>query len=536
MKQTMTKYTVKSVLLLCLLLVSAGLFAASEAEYGKVSKAWTLHADGSQEYRYTMELTLFTHTAMNGTYGESFIVYNPAYQQLKIHTSYTKQKDGTIIRTPENAFVEVLPRYATNAAAYNHLKEMVVVHTGLELGATIYLDYSVVTKPGFFPALDLNEVVQETSPVKSYTLSVSVPEGKTLHWQLYAATVRPAESHQGGMDTYTWTLRHTPASSREPLTAQNRDGVPRLVASTYASQAAALAELAKRFTAAKAMEADTYAQFITEKAQTVSDKVAAIQKYVVNELGTSGVPLADAGYTIRNDEDIVRSAYGTMAEKTQLLWAMLKAAGVQATVVAVYPGNLDPAACGLKAFKSLAVKVTAGGKDQYLSATSVTPLSLDLRGGLDQLVALDGTSVSLIMAPKEVNDTFDLAVAADKAVGGRVVFTLPAPVAGADEWAGALTSHRTQLLEIPSCLHQTAVYTLTPAAGLKLEAEKYDQTLTEPFGTFSQALTTQNGKVVVTRSLVLNKMQYTPAEYARLRALVNEWVNPSSRVLLFTAE
>ena len=28
------------------------------------------------------------------------------------------------------------------------LKEMVVVHTGLELGATICLDYSVITRPG----------------------------------------------------------------------------------------------------------------------------------------------------------------------------------------------------------------------------------------------------------------------------------------------------------------------------------------------------------------------------------------------------
>lgn len=28
---------------------------------------------------------------------------------------------------------------------------MVVVHTGLELGATIYLDYSVVTRPGYLP-------------------------------------------------------------------------------------------------------------------------------------------------------------------------------------------------------------------------------------------------------------------------------------------------------------------------------------------------------------------------------------------------
>lgn len=52
--------------------------AASEAEFGKLAKTYTLHKDGSQEMRVYKELTLFTHAAMNGLYGESFIVYNPA--------------------------------------------------------------------------------------------------------------------------------------------------------------------------------------------------------------------------------------------------------------------------------------------------------------------------------------------------------------------------------------------------------------------------------------------------------------------------
>ena len=68
----MIKITYKLILLLSLLAMTVTSFAASEAEYGKVSKAWTLHADGSQEYRSSMELTLFTHTAMNSTYGEEF--------------------------------------------------------------------------------------------------------------------------------------------------------------------------------------------------------------------------------------------------------------------------------------------------------------------------------------------------------------------------------------------------------------------------------------------------------------------------------
>ena len=43
----MIKITYKLILLLSLLAMTVTSFAASEAEYGKISKAWTLHADGS---------------------------------------------------------------------------------------------------------------------------------------------------------------------------------------------------------------------------------------------------------------------------------------------------------------------------------------------------------------------------------------------------------------------------------------------------------------------------------------------------------
>ena len=42
--------------------------AAPEARFGKLSKTYTLHADGSQELRVQKELTLYTHAAMNSLF------------------------------------------------------------------------------------------------------------------------------------------------------------------------------------------------------------------------------------------------------------------------------------------------------------------------------------------------------------------------------------------------------------------------------------------------------------------------------------
>lgn len=75
-----------------LLLAVLPVKAESEAEFRKLSKTYTLRADGSQELRVQKELTLFTHAAMNGLYGETFIVYDPEFQELTIHESYTRQR------------------------------------------------------------------------------------------------------------------------------------------------------------------------------------------------------------------------------------------------------------------------------------------------------------------------------------------------------------------------------------------------------------------------------------------------------------
>lgn len=45
---------------------------------------------------------------------------------------------------------------------------MVVVHTGLELGATICLDYSVITRPGYLPGLDVYVPVEVIARQRIY--------------------------------------------------------------------------------------------------------------------------------------------------------------------------------------------------------------------------------------------------------------------------------------------------------------------------------------------------------------------------------
>ena len=74
----------------------------SEADFLLLQKDYVLHANGSSELHCRKVLKYNTHMSFNRLYGETFIVYNPRNQQLKINESYTVQADGNKITTPPN--------------------------------------------------------------------------------------------------------------------------------------------------------------------------------------------------------------------------------------------------------------------------------------------------------------------------------------------------------------------------------------------------------------------------------------------------
>lgn len=581
----MTNIINKFALLICLLALTASVFAASEAEYKKLSKAYTLNADGSQELRYSMELTLFTHTAMNGTYGESFIVYNPEYQVLKINSSYTKQKDGNIVKAPDNAFVEVLPRAAADAPAYNNLKEMVVVHTGLELGATIYLDYTLTSKPGYLPELDIYDELLQTSPVKEYTISLSAPESKPLFYTLQNNSAKPAVSTANGMKTVTWKLNNLPASSRDPFVSAANGDVPFLTASTYASNGDALKALYAQFTPATDVQLAAIAENITEGKKNDAEKVQAILKHVNENLGFSRLSLSDAGYKIRSSNDVIYSAYGTEAEKANLLNGLLNAAGIKAETAAIYRVKADPASCGLNTISGLVVVAHADGKQYVMSPASNkmagwngitpvisltnagTPVAVNTPSGdIDYKVTL---SVTAEKADAQVNATIGNAylpyygsylptfAGGDKdateakrqngttisykasqnlkANNGYVMVSLPdAPVSLAHSYYCQMNSSRKDNLLLPCKANERYTYTVQLPEGMKLSTPEAVKTIENAAGKVVISVKQNGNTAEVERSLQLNNRLYTPAQFTNLRNLLTEWGNASNRTLLLS--
>ena len=556
----------KFAFLLCMLLMTTTVFGASEAEYKKLAKTWTLNADGSQEFRYDMELTLFTHTAMNGTYGESFIVYNPQYQELKINSSYTKQKDGTIIKTPDNAFVEVLPRNAADAPAYNHLKEMVVVHTGLELGATIYLDYTVTSKPGYLPEVDIFEELLQSSPVKEYTLTIVTPEVKELAYTLTNNPAKASVKRSGGTCTTSWTLRNLPASSRAPFVYVKNGDVPFLAATTYASEGEALATLLKQFNPSGDPQLTTLAESLTEGEKKDEDKLEAILEYTTNHIANNGLTLDQTGYRLRPADAVISTAYGTEVEKANLLAGLLDGAGFKAEPMATYQAYADKG-LALKAVDQLFVSCMVNG-ELYLFSTSSTHRPQTVNFDRTPLFSLQTGKPVAIAVPQDYLIKSDIAVrfkdgkvttstkesvgkelmpyfttgnseneqtAPLKVENGYATISLPDAEYGFSHLPyGYLNSQRKENLLIPRPVNEVYTYTIECPENMELRTPETDKTIRNAAGSLTISVKKNGRTATVTRSLELNKQLYTPAEYKELRQLLTEWSDVNGKTLLFS--
>lgn len=517
--------------------------AASEAEFRKLSKTYTLRADGSQEVRVQKELTLFTHAAMNSLYGETFIVYDPDFQKLEIHESYTRQKDGNVIKTPANALVEVLPSAAANAPAYNRLKEMVVVHTGLELGATIVLDYSIVSKAGYLPELDVCCPVKELSPIKEYTFRLNVPVGKAVHYELLNASAKPAITQGSGMKTFTWTLKDVKPRPYAYPSARGAMGqvqavssgmMPVFIASTWPRYDEALKSLKAQFQPGSHSIIEAKVAELTRgiegNPQAIRNAIAGYMTELY-QLGRCGVSLQEAGYRLRPASEVIRSAYGTQAELVNLDVTLQQAAGLEAEVAvcALRPSTKDNQ--GLSTLVSVVAQSKLMPEKVALTGTEEACLQPFLT-----VTNLEGKPLTMeaYLSAKDMQQTDTLQV--DEAqmqqpAEGWGIVALPDPTPIRTLYAYAAHTTIPESILLPRTMNCTLETFVRLPEGMKV-TPRTDMEVSNACGKVTFSYQPTKDGVKVTRSLRISRQLQTPSNYKELYALLAEWRDANNHTLV----
>lgn len=339
-----------------------------DALFKKITRTYTLNPDGSMDYHYQHELDLYSHYAFNRLYGETFIVYNPEHQQLEINRSETQTAEGEMVPSPDNAFNEVLPRFAEGAPPYHHLREMVVTHTGLEKNSTVFVDYTLQSDAGYKPFLMENAVLSKTSPVKEMVIKVRVPKDKELNYQLLNAEENLNISNKGDIKEYKWVFSNLDATSKEDHQPAYREHLPRLLFST-ADFEEATSWFMDQFSYELPSTIEAGVKEILQGKKNRMDSILAVRDMVANHINHFDIPLEYKGYTLHSNEDVLEYNGGTTFEKTVLLASILQKMGVEATPVTIIPDRFHSKEMGnLKTWEEYYVQIHHKDKPIYISA------------------------------------------------------------------------------------------------------------------------------------------------------------------------
>lgn len=492
---------------------------APEAVYKNVEKMYAFDASGVCEFRQRTELRVNTLFAMNELCGETFIVYNPNFQRVKVHSAYTIMADGvTRVDVPENAFNTVLPKCAADAPAFNFLRELVITHTALEPGATIFLDYSV------FHAADSGMLYDE-----------------------YADMPFPCERLVMNFNGATTEYFNVPARSREKyFTAQKTVPViyPGMPATTprnlCSTENIELGDVGKKILAG-----------LIDERMTTPEKHAAIIRFVQEQIATIPIPsrlLLESD--LRNPDEVLKSAYGTPLEKARLLCAMfgddaeilhdpvedtfsVKYIGFSELPIALTPEKSAIASIGIKAICEWndgkeTIRGTADGVLVKPAMKKAADAASDWLGKRKENLNAEWTPEGRLSFSFE-RDT--------SSRQGTLLWQVPVSPKGiAASDFGKLPTERKSELKIPSCgetFHESYSYSLRIPEGWELAGgAQYSEILT-PLGRVVFSVALDGAEVSVSKELSLRKASIPPEEYAKFRSLMTVWFAPENNRLLF---
>ncbi len=369
------------ILAVCMMAAAFAKAPEKDAVYKLVSKSYTLNTDGSTEFRKRTELQIFTRMTFDH-FGETFITYNPDFQELIINEAYTIRKDGSKVETPQNAFNPMLPEGCTKCERLNGIRTMVVTHTALEYDAVIVLDYTIRSKNFFFQELLEKVDLQEEVPVEKYVVSVTTPDYKPAKFVLNGKlSYTESENSNKNMKTTTMTFADLPAlptdeylfpGEYKAVTFYTMDE-PHHIVGKIAQQNAM-----QKFSNQKIT--DFFRNRVKED-MTDMDKVLSVRDYIHDNIQTNHLDARVLNYMFASPQQVWESNCALPIEKNILLAGVLQSLGYDAQFVFLTETlTKDPTSM---------VYVKVGEIYYYISANEIEDLSLYVLHPKASFIALD---------------------------------------------------------------------------------------------------------------------------------------------------
>lgn len=475
-----------------------------DARYKLIRQHYKVHRDGTTEYNYRKEITLIRNRAITAyaDKGETFIVYNPAFQNLTINECYTIRKDGSKVQTPKRAFVEQLPSNCENCGRFNGLIELAIVHTALEYDCTIVLDYTLTSKCDI-----LQEKIQLTQdcPVDKYEIVVDLPRNGKLysHIETNGAKVKKVK------DVHALHIEATnldQTSSDRYLPAAERM-YPTVYFSNTESLSDRMRQMKDKLPPSQLFILTTRDNIKKSGNHTTHERnlmlVETLRDYVADNIRTNDISPALLGYSCAGPDGVWASACGTPYEKAQTLAAILRQAGFYAYVSL---GEQELLTDDNKKFhiadaKQTAVTVVVDNEQFNLSATEKTPLKAVEKSR--------STKHDIEWTPSGNSD-------------GYAAYILPSNDNPTGIDAAYLASKRTNPVSTPTC-DDEIVYNIHLTEKATLLNPTETAYTVEGLGSIKVSIRQEGDIVVASKHLKIDKSIIDKQDYSDFRQMMTDW-------------
>lgn len=485
----------KKIIFITAILFSFTYAQAQDAVYKQLRYDWTVNADGTSDYHYRHEVKILRNRALTAyaDKGETFVTYNPDIEDLTINEVYTIRENGSRVDMPQNAFIYQLPSQCADCGRFNHIRELAMIHTGMEYNCVIVVDYTIHHR---YNLLNITLPLVKECPIEQLEVNISMPNDMNLDVQLNNPGLFPfnptvnqtanSYSLKASNIAQNYNEAYMPEYNSVYPTLHFYNGTPEF---TPAFDQNGLPE---------AKDA-AYAQI---QGNNDIDDIAAVRNFVIDNIHLNELPAAMLGYTHATAAEVWRSGCGTATDKAVLLAAMLNQLKYNAHVTGE---NMDE------------VGVVIDTNEYRLNVRKKTPITIYGEAKDEVTVVNDSrkhTSYRL--------DTLE---------GGFYRLTLE-PIKKSPKMNPAkLTPSRTAPLASPLCdINVSDEYTLPK--GMKMVGSTVNEDLTyNGIGSVKISIKQKGKKLIVERTLKLEKSLITTADYANFRRLIATWQS-NDKVLL----
>ena len=393
------------ILAVCMMATAFGKAPEKDAVYKLISKSYTLNKDGSTEFRKRTELQIFTRMTFDH-FGETFITYNPDFQELIINEAYTIRKDGSKVETPANAFNPMLPEGCTKCERLNGIRTMVVTHTALEYDALIVLDYTIRSKNFFFQEFLEKVELQEEVPVEKYVVSITAPFVRHMTHLLIGENLHYKTTESNDYETYTYTFTDLPERPTDEYLFPN--AIASLTFCSLLDENSLVGKIAQQ----NAMQdfnnpqiSDFFRNRFTEE-MTDMDKILYVRDYIHDNIQTNHLDAKVLNYMFASPQQVWESNCALPIEKNILLAGLLKSLGYDAQLA--FQDN------SLASDLKTVVRIVLKGNTYYISADEIEDTSLDVFFAPATLIFQDGKTENVKSEPVQFTETAEITFEKDQ--------------------------------------------------------------------------------------------------------------------------